>query len=96
MPSISIEIKYSTNEIPGKCVQCLAEEELHTCLRELLRGDDDDKTLKEKYQMLVAFLLSPELVDLRVKSEKHLSEGKKVVLKISDTNGKPEYELEVG
>jgi hypothetical protein len=95
MPSIRLEIKYSTNEIPGKCVQCLAEDELHTCLRSLLRGDDDDKNLKEKYEMLVAFLHSPELVDLRVRSEKYLSDGKKVALKIHDTDGKPRYELEV-
>jgi predicted Fe-Mo cluster-binding NifX family protein len=95
MPAIKLEIKYSTNELPGKCVQCLAEQELNVCLRGLLMEEQPDLELEEKYEMLVAFLQSPELVRMRAESEKHLLEGKRVFLKISTANGVPKYELEV-
>jgi len=39
MDSFDIEPKYSTSQIPGKCIKCLAEEELNNCLLKLLRGE---------------------------------------------------------
>ena len=95
MPSLEFEVKQSAGAIPGKCVKCLAEEELHTCLRELLIGEGDDLELQRKYEMLVAFLQSPESQELRVESERYLSEGKKVTLKITSFGGKQEYGLEI-
>jgi molybdenum cofactor biosynthesis enzyme MoaA len=94
MDSVNLEPRYSTNQIPGKCIKCLAEKELYDCLRELLRDEKDDEELKEKYRMMITFLRSPESKKLRDESEKLLAEGKKVTLKISEVNGKPEYELE--
>jgi hypothetical protein len=37
MDSFNLEPTYTTGEIPGKCIRCLAEEELNTCLRAILR-----------------------------------------------------------
>jgi hypothetical protein len=95
MDSFDLEPRYSTNQIPGKCIKCLAEQELNNCLMELLRGDEEDKELEDKFETLVTFLKSPESKKLRDESEKHLADGKKVMLKLSHVNGKPKYELEV-
>jgi len=95
MDSLNLEPRYSTDQLPGKCIKCLAEKELNDCLRELLKDDENDKELEEKYELMVDFLQSPESKKLRDQSEKYLSEGKKVTLKISITGGKPEYILEV-
>ena len=95
MESINLEPKYSTKEIPGKCIKCLAEKELFDCLRELLRDEGDDEKLKAKYGMVIDFLQSEESKKLRNESEKYLAEGKRVTLKISDEGGKQKYELVV-
>jgi hypothetical protein len=95
MPEIKLEIKYSSNEITGGCVQCRAEHELYNCLRNLLMEEQSDTELEEKYKMLVAFLQSPDLIRMRIESEKYLSEGKKVLLVITAANEKPKYELEL-
>jgi len=95
MDSFDLEPRYSTKEIPGKCLKCLAEQELNNCLRVLLIGEGEDKELQQKYEMLVSFLKSPESRKLRDESEKYLAEGKKVTLRLSFANGKPKYELEI-
>ena len=93
MDSFDLEPRYSTSQIPGKCIKCLAEQELNNCLRELLRGEEDDQQLQQRFEMLVAFLKSPESQKLRDESEKYLAEGKKVTLTLSLTDGIPKYEL---
>jgi hypothetical protein len=95
MPQIRLEIKYSSNEITGGCVQCRAEQELFNCLRNLLTEEQTGKELKEKYELLVSFLQSPDLIKMRVESERYLSEGKEVTLLLTAVNGKLKYELEV-
>ena len=95
MKSFELEPRYSTKEIPGKCLKCLAEQELNNCLRMLLIGEGEDKELQQQYEMLVSFLKSPESRKLRDESEKYLAEGKKVTLRLSLADGKPKYELEI-
>ena len=93
MKSFDLEPRYSNNEIPGKCIKCFAEQELYNYLRELLRGESENKEMQQRFQMLLAFLKSPESQKLRDESEKYLAEGKKVTVKISLDDGKPKYEL---
>ena len=93
MDSINLDPRYSTRDVPGKCIKCLAEQELNNCLLELLRAEADDKELAQKFEMLVSFLKSPESRKLRDESEKHLAEGKQVTVRISFEDGKPKYEL---
>ncbi|MFC1968670.1 hypothetical protein ACFLVX_04720 [Chloroflexota bacterium] len=95
MGDIELEPRYSTSEIPGKCVKCLAEQDYGNCLRELLRGGAN-KEMEETYEALVSFLKSPELQRLRDESEAYLAEGKdvKVVLHLGEE--KPRYEIELG
>ena len=95
MDSFDLEPRYSTKEIPGKCLKCLAEQELNNCLRMLLIEEGEDKELQQQYEMLVSFLKSPESRKLRDESEKYLAEGKKITLRLTFADGKPKYELEI-
>ena len=95
MEPIDLNPRYSTNEIPGKCIKCLAEQELNNCLRVLLTDEEDNKETQQRFEMLVSFLKSPESKKLRDESERFLAEGKQVTLKIHLEDDKPDYELEV-
>lgn len=95
MEPINLEPGFSTKEIPGKCIKCLAEQELNNCLMELLRGEGENKELERRFEALVAFLKSPESSRLRDEAEGYLAEGKRVNLKISFEQGQPKYEIEV-
>ena len=95
MEPINLSLRYSTSSIPGRCLKCLAEEELNKCLIGLLREEGEDKELAQRFEMIVSFLQSPESQRLRDESERYLSEGKEVSVRIYFTNGKPKYELKV-
>jgi hypothetical protein len=92
---INLEPRYSTKEIPGKCIKCLAEQELNNCLLELLREEGENRQLESRYEALISFLQSPESINLRDEAERYLAEGRKVTVKISYIDGKPEYELKI-
>jgi hypothetical protein len=95
MEPINLDPRYSTRDIPGKCIKCLAEQELNNCLRELLRGEVENQELQQRFEMLVSFLKSPESKKLRDESERYLAEGKQVTVKIYFKNRKLKYELKV-
>ena len=95
MESINLDPRYSTKEIPGKCIKCLAEQELNNCLLELLRGEEENKELEQRFEALVSFLKSPESISLRDEAERYLAAGKKVTVKINFEMGQPKYELKV-
>ncbi len=95
MEPINLDPRYSTKEIPGKCIKCLAEKELNNCLMTLLREEKENAELQQKFEALVSFLKSPESLRLRDEAEKYLAEGKKVTVKISLDDGKPKYQLTV-
>ena len=95
MEPIDLNPRYSSSNVPGKCIRCLAEQELDKCLLELLRTESDDKALAQRFKMLVSFLKSPESQKLRDESERYLTEGKQVTVRISFADGKPKYELKV-
>lgn len=93
--SYELEPRYSTNEISGKCLKCLSEQELNSCIMQLLRDEGTHEDVQNKYQALIDFLESSEFQPLREQSEKYLAEGKQVSVKISMVNDKPQYELKV-
>jgi len=95
MEPIEIEPKYSGQDISGKCIKCLAEQKLDTCLKELLNSEVDDLSRQQRYEALVAFLHSPESEKLRIESERYLAEGKHVTLRITSENGQFKYNLKV-
>ena len=94
-PSMDLEPRYSTREIPGRCIKCLAEEQSRDCLRQLLKGGSEDEELEETYEALVSLLKSPELQKLRDESERHLAEGRDVKVVLHLGEGEPRYELKV-
>ena len=95
MEPINLDPRYSTKEIPGKCIKCLAEQELNNCLIELLKGVGADKELQQRFETLVSFLKSPKSQKLRDESERYLAEGKQVTVEICFETGKPKYKLKV-
>ena len=78
MEPINLEPRFSTNEIPGKCIKCLAEQELNVWFKELLRAEVMDQELKEKYEALVSFLRSPESKSLPTNLESILPRGRRL------------------
>ena len=95
MGDIGLTPRYSTKEIPGRCIKCLAEQEYGNCLRELLTGRDESKELEERYEAIVSFLKSPEMQKLRDESEKYLSEGKNVKVVVHLGEKEPRYEIKL-
>jgi hypothetical protein len=93
MEPINLDPRYSTRDVPGKCIKCLAEQELNNCLFELLRGEGGGKELQQRYEALLSFLKSPESQKLRDESERHLAEGKQVTVRIYFEEGTLKYEL---
>ena len=96
MEPIDLNPRYSTKDIPGKCIKCLAEQELNSCLRELLRDETDTTEVQQKFETLVSFLKSPESKKIRDESERYLADGRHVTLRVHLEGDKPRYELEVG
>ena len=97
METINLEPHYSTNKSIGRCVKCAAEHEMNSCLMALLgnNNDEDEEVTVRKFEALVTFLKSHECSTLIEESERYLSEGKKVNVKLSIVNGKTKYELEI-
>ena len=95
MEPIKFDPRYSTSKVPGRCIKCLAEQELNNCLLKLLRAEGDDEELARRFEILVTFLKSPEAQRLRADSERYLSEGKEVNVRIDFVDGEPKYILEV-
>ncbi len=87
MDNFDLEPKYTANEVPGKCLKCLAEKELNTCLFGLLSRQSSDSELQQRYEALLALLQSPDFERLRSEAERLLSEGKQVKVKVAYDNG---------
>jgi len=96
MEWISLDPKYTTGEISGKCVKCMAEHELGKCVGEMLRAEAEDGELRQRFDLLLTFLNSTELHELVQETEWLLSEGKKVTLKVKPNakNGKLIYKID--
>ena len=95
MDTIELKPGYSTVEIPGKCIKCLAEQEYGQCLKDLLKDEKEKKELEERFEAITSLLKSPELAKLRDEAERYLADGKEVNLTIRLENGKPNYEMKI-
>jgi hypothetical protein len=93
MGKIDLSPKYSTSEISGKCVKCLAEQELNNCIFQLLSTGGEDENLQQKFNALVDFLRSPEARTLVDEAEKLLSEGKQVSVSIHYEGDRVNYKI---
>ena len=95
MDPLELEPRYSTKEIPGRCIKCLADKEVGSCLRMLLGDETDNKELQRRYEALVSFIRSPELIKVRDECEKYLAEGKEVNVVLHLGRRKPKYEIKL-
>jgi hypothetical protein len=73
--------------------KCLSEQELNSCLMQLLREEGINEEVRLKYEALLNCLQSPEPERLRKESERYLAERKQVSVRISINEGQPKYEL---
>ena len=95
MSPIVLEPRYSTKDIPGKCIKCLAKQELGSYLAELLKGGIENEELEAKYEALAFFLKSPVSKKLCDVCERFLAEGKEVIAKLYFGRGKPKYKIKL-
>ena len=95
MEPINLEPRYSSSQLPGKCLKCLAEQQLDSCLRQLLVEQKKGEELQKTYSALLSFLKSPKSKKLRDETEKYLAEGRDVKVKIYSQGGKMKYEIQV-
>jgi len=95
MESVDLTPRYSDNEVPGRCIKCLAEEKLFNCMRELFKEDKENPELEKKYELLYSFLGSADLQKICDESERFLSEGKEVSVRITLDSGKPRFEIKL-
>jgi len=93
MDNFDLEPNYSSNEVPGKCLKCLAEKELNNCLFGLLSEQSSDAELQQRYEALLALLESPDFERLRSEAERLLSNGKQVKVKVDYDKGNLRCEL---
>jgi hypothetical protein len=93
MEPIELTPKYTSLDVSGKCLRCLAAKEANDCLYNFLDGEVADEDLLQRFKLLAAFYNSQDLQKLIDQSEKYLSDGKMVSVKLMDINGKLSYEL---
>jgi hypothetical protein len=77
------------------CIETAAREELWNSVNQYPQGGQEDRKLKDKIELLKAFLESMDFKKLRSQSERHLVEGKQVKFVICWKEGKPSYEMMV-
>ena len=77
------------------CIETTAREEFWDSVNQYMEGGQEDKKLKEKIELLKAFLESMDFKKLRSQSERYLVEGKKVKFVISWKEDKLSYEMVV-
>ncbi|MBN2239199.1 MAG: hypothetical protein JW712_05460 [Dehalococcoidales bacterium] len=94
METYNIRPQYSTNETIGRCLRCAAENEMNNCLMHLLSDEtDNDELAEKKFQALVTFLKSPDCQKLIDESERLMSEGKNVNVRLYMEGDTAKYEL---
>ena len=91
--NFDLEPKYTSNEVPGRCLKCLAEKELTNCLFALLSEQSDDEELQQRYEALTALLECSDFERLRSEAERLLSEGKQVKVRVDYNKGNLRCEL---
>jgi N-glycosylase/DNA lyase len=77
------------------CIETAAREEFWNSVNQYMEGGQEDRKLKDKIELLKAFLESMDFKKLRSQSERHLVEGKQVKFVICWKEGKPSYEMMV-
>ena len=78
------------------CIQTVARQEFHNLASKLMAGEYGNEELKQRIELLRAFLETMDFAKLRRESEEHLTRGEAVRFVICWRDGKPSYEIIVG
>ena len=77
------------------CIETIAKQEFWNLVHSYMESEQEDEELKDKIELLKAFLESMDFGKLRSESEQYLVQGKKVKFVIYWEAGKPSYEMVV-
>jgi len=77
------------------CIETVAKEEYWSSVNKFMEGEQEDKELQQRIELLKAFLESMDFRRLRRESEKHLIQGKTVKFIIYWRENKPSYDMVV-
>lgn len=77
------------------CIETVAKQEFWNLAHSYMESEQQDKELKNKIELLKAFLESMDFGKLRSESEQYLIQGKKVKFVICWKEDKPFYEMVV-
>ena len=77
------------------CIETVAKEEYWSVVNKFMEGEQEDKELQQRIELLKAFLEAMDFRKLRRESEKHLIQGKTVKFVIYWESGKPSYDMVV-
>jgi len=75
------------------CIETVAKEEFWNSARRYMESKQEDEELKDKIELLKAFLESTHFGKLRSESEQYLIQGKKVKFVICWKEDRPYYEM---
>jgi hypothetical protein len=75
------------------CIEGTARQEYKKSADEYIQRGRKDRNLEQRIELLRMFLETMDFRKLRVESEKHLIEGKKVKFILTSAKGKPKYEM---
>ena len=70
----------------SSCIETVAKKEYERVLSILLKGEKDNRRLEEKLELLRIFLESADFRDLRGRSEKIMSKGRRVEFILRSVN----------
>ena len=88
-----MEIKLEANL--SDCIETVARREYERALSILLRGNQEDRQLEEKLELLRLFLESADFGRLRSLSEDLLLAGRRIRFILKSINTLPGYEVEI-
>ncbi len=77
------------------CIETVAKEEYWSSVNKFMEGEQEDKELQQRFELLKAFLESMDFKKLRRESESYLIQGKTVKFVIYWKENKPSYDMVV-
>jgi hypothetical protein len=75
------------------CIETVAKEEFWNSASRYMESNQEDAELKDRIELLKAFLESMDFGKLRSESEQYLIQGKRVKFAIYWKENKPSYEM---
>jgi len=93
MEPVELTPEYSSLNVSGKCLRCLTAKEVDHCLYRLLDAETIDKTLLEKFKLLIELFDAPDLQQWIDTSESYMSDGKHVTIRVSKEEGQMKCEI---